>query len=338
MKTNELKEREFLSSQVESKNDYLKYDIWSENLTKVYEKGKNALTAVDSINLKIESGVHGFLGPNGAGKTTTINMLIGALSITKGKAKIKGYDAGSIEAKQLIGFLPQDPQFYYDMTGFKYLEYFGKLGGLSGVKSILKSKELMEYFDLWDSRNKILKKYSGGMKQKIGLAAALIHNPEILILDEPTANLDPIGRQGIIDYIKKLSSQNISVFISSHILSEIEQMCEKVTMIEHGKIIISDTIENIKRMFSGNIFELNTNKNLEILNELKQNPNVVKCWIQKNKIESANVINIIPKDAELLSKNIPRIIADKGAILYAFKQPEMSLHEIFMEVMDKNGK
>ncbi|MHA1727917.1 MAG: ABC transporter ATP-binding protein [Promethearchaeota archaeon] len=316
-----------------------RYEIRCENLTKVYGKGDKAITAVDNICLRIEPGVHGFLGPNGAGKTTTINMLIGALSITEGKAKIKGFNAGSIKAKQLLGYLPQNPQFYYDLTGLEYLIFRGKLGGLSNETAILRSKELMEYFDIWDAYNMNIKKYSGGMRQKIGLAAAMIHEPKLLILDEPTANLDPIGRQNMINQIKKLSEQkNISVFISSHILSEIEQMCEKVTMINKGKIVISDTINNIKQQYIGDVFILNTNKNDEILKELQDNDNIVKAWVKLDDDGTKNVIRIIPRDINLLKKQIPQFLSRKDALLLSFKQPTVSLQDIFMEIMVRKEK
>ncbi|MFX1532838.1 MAG: ABC transporter ATP-binding protein [Promethearchaeota archaeon] len=305
-------------------------EIWSKDLTKVYGKKNTALTAVDKIALRVEPGIHGFLGPNGAGKTTTINMLVGALSITAGEAKVRGHKAGSIGAKQLIGFLPQDPQFYNDMTGEEYLIYLGMLGGLSRRDANQKAQELLHYFDIWDARNRVIGKYSGGMKQKIGLAASLIHDPKILILDEPTANLDPIGRQSIIDRIRELSGK-ISVFVSSHILAEIEQMCDRVTMIDEGKIVVSDTIKRIKQEFIGNTYVLNTNKNEEIFQQLQDDPNIVKLWLAEE--DGEKVIHIIPKEAEMLQKKIPRLVIDNEAILYSFKRPEVSLQDIFMEVM-----
>ncbi len=312
-----------------------KYEIWSDNLTKIYGGKKNPFTAVKSIDLKIEPGIHGFLGPNGAGKTTTLNMLIGALSITEGKAKIRDLKAGSVVANQLIGFLPQDPQFYLDMTGEDYLTYIGELGGLSPMESKIKAQELMRYLDIWDARDREIGKYSGGMKQKIGLAATLIHDPKLLILDEPTANLDPIGRQSIIDRIKDLAStKGISVFVSSHILAEIEQMAEKVTMIDHGEIIISDTIKNIKHRYVGNTYLLNTNKNQAILKQLNKDPNINKAWIGEGD-DNETLIRIVPKDAEVLQEQIAHIIIKNKALLYSFNQPSVSLQDIFMEVMAK---
>ncbi|MCK4779424.1 MAG: ABC transporter ATP-binding protein, partial [Candidatus Lokiarchaeota archaeon] len=224
-------------------------EIWSHKLTKIYGRGEKSVKAVNKIDISTKSGVHGFLGPNGAGKTSTINMLIGAISITDGKARIKGEDAGSIRARRIIGFLPQDPAFYDTMTGEQYLIYIGELSGLRRHDAKYKTLELLENLELLEARDREIGKYSEGMKQRIGIAAALIHEPELLILDEPTSNLDPIGRASIIKDIKELSKK-ISVFVSSHILSEIEQMCENVTMINKGKIVLTDTIKNIKKMHS----------------------------------------------------------------------------------------
>ncbi len=308
----------------------IEHEIWSDKLTKVYGKGDDAVKAVTQIDLRVEPGIHGFLGPNGAGKTTTISMLVGAISITEGRATIRNEKAGSVAAKQLIGFLPQDPTFYDKMTGEEYLIYMAKLGGLRTKEARKKAQELLAYFDLFDARARKIGNYSGGMKQKIGIAAALIHEPKLLILDEPTANLDPIGRADVIDKIKKLSDR-VSVFVSSHILSEIEQMCKKVTMIDQGNIVISDSIANIKRKFVGNVFVLDTNMNKQLLKPLEKNENVLKVWLD----EEDERIRIVPKDQEKLQKMIPKWIIDNNAILFGFHQPELSLQDVFMEIMSK---
>ena len=308
----------------------INYEVWSERLTKIYGKGKEALEAVSKIDLRVKPGVHGFLGPNGAGKTTTYNMLVGAISITEGKAKIRGKKAGSVAAKQVIGFLPQDPVFYEDMTGEDYLIYMGQLGGLKSKEAKRKAQELLDYFDLFDARNREISKYSSGMKQKIGIAAALIHDPKVLILDEPTANLDPLGRADVIKKIRALSDK-VSVFVSSHILSEIEQMCEDVTMINHGKIVISDSIKNIKKSYVSNLYILDTDMNEKFLEMLKNIDFISKVRIE----EIDGKIHIIPKDQDKLRELIPQMLIKNKATLYSFYQPELSLQDIFMEIMAK---
>ncbi|KKN15450.1 hypothetical protein LCGC14_0985900 [marine sediment metagenome] len=308
------------------------FEIWSHELTKIYGKGKEALEAVSEIDLRVKPGIHGFLGPNGAGKTTTLNMLVGAISITKGTAKIRDNKAGTVKAKQIIGFLPQDPVFYKDMTGEEYLVYMGQLGGLQKREARIKAQELLDFFDLFKFRTKEIGTYSGGMKQKIGIAGALIHNPKVLILDEPTANLDPLGRADVVKMIKSLSkSENLSVFVSSHILSEIEQMCEDVTMIDRGKIVISDTIRNIKKSFINNLFIFDTNMNDKFVEQLKDKEFIASIRINV----TDGKIHIIPKDSEKLREIIPQILVKNKAILYSFTQPELSLQDIFMEIMSK---
>ncbi len=308
-------------------------EIWTHKLTKIYGRGEKSVKAVNKIDISTKSGVHGFLGPNGAGKTSTINMLIGAISITDGKARIKGEDAGSIRARRIIGFLPQDPAFYDTMTGEQYLIYIGELSGLRRHESKYKTLELLENLELLEARDRQIGKYSEGMKQRIGIAAALIHEPELLILDEPTSNLDPIGRTQIIKNIKELSKK-VSVFVSSHILSEIEQMCEIVTMINKGKIVLTDTIKNIKKMHSlksgGNIVILDTNSNKKIIQQLKSKDFISNIWMDEND----NKLYMIPKDIESLQKSIPKIIIDNNVILREFYQPETSLQDIFIEIME----
>lgn len=309
-------------------------EIWTHNLTKVYGRGEKSIKAVNKIDISVEPGVHGFLGPNGAGKTSTINMLIGAISITDGEAKIRGEKAGSIRARRIIGFLPQDPAFYNNMTGEQYLIYVGELSDLRRNAAKEKTLELLKKLELIKARDRQIGKYSEGMKQRIGIAAALLHDPELLILDEPTSNLDPIGRSNIIKDIKQLSKE-VSVFVSSHILSEIEQMCEKVTMINKGKIVLTDTIKNIKKMHSvksgRNITILNTNSNGKIMQHLKEKDYIGNVWIY----EQDNKIHILSKDIEMLQKAIPKIIIENDVILREFYQPETSLQDIFIEIMEE---
>lgn len=309
-----------------------KYEIWSDKLTKVYGKKLDAFEAVKQINLSVEPGIHGFLGPNGAGKTTTMSMLVGAISITSGEAKIRNENAGTIAARRLFGFLPQDPVFYKNMTGEAYLIYMGKLAGLRKMEARKRAQELCLYFDIFDDRMRPIEEYSGGMKQKIGIASALIHNPKILILDEPTANLDPIGRANIIEKIKEIS-KTVSVFVSSHILSEIEQMCDRVTMINHGEIVISDTLKNIKKKYIGNNYQLDTDKNDEILESLKKKEYIQKIWVKKED----STIQVVPRDAAKLQQEIPKLLLKHKAILHSFHIPEISLQDIFMEIMGTGG-
>jgi ABC-2 type transport system ATP-binding protein len=311
------------------------YEIWTKQLTKIYGKGLKQTRAVDNINLEIEPGVHGFLGPNGAGKTSTINMLIGASQITGGEAFIRGKKAGSIDACRMIGFLPQDPVFYGNMTVFEYLMYAARLFGFKRDIAKKKIGELLEYFELSEEKKKQISKYSGGMKQNLGLVSVLIHDPKLLILDEPTTNLDPIGRKNLIKYIKKLS-KGISIFVSSHILSEIEQMCEKVTIINKGKLLLTDTIANIKKSHLGStdLFILDTSANQNILHELINTKGVSNAWID----EKDNKIHIVHKEKEKLQEIISTLILHNKIIIKSFYQPESSLQQLLINLATNRGE
>jgi len=309
------------------------YFIWTNNLTKVYGTGTKKVLAVDGIDFTMTSGVHGFLGPNGAGKTSTINMLIGAISITEGNAFLKGKKAGTKKAREFIGFLPQDPAFYEKLSGFEYLIFLARLNSIP--KNIAKQKalDLLKFFDLMEDRDRKIKTYSMGMKQKIGLAAGLIHDPKLLILDEPTSNLDPLVRKKIIDYLRKISKE-MSIFISSHVLSEVEQMCDRVTIINKGKIILTDTVQNVKKWFSNstNLYVIDTNANETFLSVVKGLEMITDAWID----EKEKLIYINTNDVEQLQKVIPKLIIEKDLILKSFYQPESSLQDAFLEIINKD--
>lgn len=313
--------------------NFKNFEIWTHELTKVYGRGNKSVKAVKGINFGMNPGIHGFLGPNGAGKTSTINMLIGAISITKGEAKIRGKEAGSVEARKLIGFLPQDPAFYDYMIGEDYLIFKAQLSGMHKKEAKEKASKLLKYFEMDAAKARKIGKYSGGEKQKIGLAASFIHNPEILILDEPTANLDPIGRGNLIKLIKELS-KDMSIFVSSHVLSEIEQMCDIVTIINKGEIIITDSIKNIKNIYSKttNLHILDTSSNEKIIQDIEKLDYISRVWID----DKEKRIYIDSEDTEKLQEIIPTLLVKNRVLLKSFYQPESSLQDIFIELMKED--
>ncbi|MEJ2251137.1 MAG: ABC transporter ATP-binding protein [Candidatus Lokiarchaeota archaeon] len=191
-------------------------------------------------------------------------------------------------------------------------------------------QSLLLQFDLWDARDRKIKHYSGGMKQRIGLAMVLLHHPKLLILDEPTANLDPLGREKIINLIKQFSN-HLSIFVSSHILSEIEQMCDTVTIINKGKIILSDTIQNVKDLFRGDLLIINTDINQKILGLIKNLKFIKKVWLAPQD----NKIHLIVNNFEKAKKTLPKLVIDNEGVLHEFSQPELSLQEIFMKVIEQ---
>ena len=221
--------------------------ITVEHLTKRYGE----FTAVDDLSFEIPKGhVYGFLGPNGAGKSTTMNIMTGCLSATEGKVRIGGYDMleepGS--AKRLLGYLPEQPPLYMNETPREYLKFVGEAKGLKGRQLIRQIETVLLQTRLEGMENRLISKLSKGYRQRVGIAQALLGNPEVIILDEPTVGLDPIQMIEIRDLIRQLGQEH-TVILSSHILSEVQTICEKVLIIAKGKLVAFDAPENLERLF-----------------------------------------------------------------------------------------
>ena len=206
------------------------------------------LLAVNNLDLVIEKELFGFLGTNGAGKTTTIKMMTGLIRPTQGKIKICGIDLEekTIEAKSRFGLLPDNPYLYEKLTCFEFLNFMGNLYKVNG--SILKKRidDLIELFDLKERAGDLIETYSFGMKQKVALAGALIHDPKVLFLDEPTVGLDPKSTRIIKDILKGLVNEGVTVFMSTHILEIAEAMCDRVGIINKGELITCGTMKELK--------------------------------------------------------------------------------------------
>jgi ABC-2 type transport system ATP-binding protein len=216
-----------------------------ENVTKKF----GDFTAVDNINLKIKSGeFFGFLGPNGAGKTTTIKMITGLYSPTSGKIKICGIDIqqNPIEAKMNIGYIPDEPFLYDKLTGLEYLYFCGGLYKID--KNFLRDRieELIETFELREWINKLTEEYSRGMRQRIAIASALLHNPKVIVIDEPIVGLDPQSALIVKKTLKEYSLKGASVFMSTHLLTIAEELCDRIAIIKNGKIIFESDISILK--------------------------------------------------------------------------------------------
>ena len=241
------------------------YIIETNNLTKKF----GDFVAVNDLSLKItRNKIHGFIGPNGAGKTTTIRMLTGAIHPTSGEGRIDDYPIGSKNGRSYIGYAPADSLFYQNMTMIEYLVYVGQIKGLKKRKAIDKAFELIDYFDLSDSIYRKPVNFSTGMKKKVMVAQALINDPKVLILDEPTANLDPSARMSILNILRKLVEQNdLSIFISSHVLSELEALVDEVTLIRQGQIVLSGRLNDLKHIFNKGQYIIETSNN-ELFKEL----------------------------------------------------------------------
>jgi len=218
-----------------------------EGIAKVYG-GSHGQRALDGVSFSVPKGsVFGFLGPNGAGKTTTIRILATVLDPTEGTVRIDGHDLREepLAAKEEIGLMPDEVLFYPTLTGMQHLLYYASFYGIPRKDARARAKELLDQFTLADAADKKLKAYSHGMKKRLALAQCLLHDPQVLIMDEPANGLDPAGMRYFRDLIRWLNSQGKTVFLSSHMLSEVEQLCERVGIIDRGKIVAEDTIANL---------------------------------------------------------------------------------------------
>jgi ABC-2 type transport system ATP-binding protein len=223
--------------------------IHIEKLVKEYPSGwpgRPHITALRGLSLSVGRGeIYGFLGPNGAGKTTTLKILMGLIRATAGRAELLGMPAGEVKVRQKIGFLPESPYFYDYLTAKEFLCFYGNLAGLSHHDMSRRVPELLAVVGLSEASNRQLRKFSKGMLQRIGLAQALIHDPDVVILDEPMSGLDPIGRRQVRDLILKLRDQEKTVFFSTHIIPDVEMICDRVGIIVKGKLIASGRVEEL---------------------------------------------------------------------------------------------
>ena len=313
----------------------MKKVIEIRNLTKRY--GENL--AVDNISFNVSKGeILGFLGPNGAGKSTTMNMLTGYLSVTEGSIKIDGYDIldNPIEAKKKVGYLPEHPPLYLDMTVREYLDFVYDLKKVEEEREEHINK-VMETVKITDVKDRVISNLSKGYKQRVGIAQAMIGNPEVLILDEPTVGLDPKQIIEIRDVIKKLGREH-TVILSSHILQEVNAICERVIIINKGKLVASDTPENLGRALSNeNKFQMRTaGSEREILDALENIPGIMYVKSLGRK-EQGTIDFIIESEPETdVRRDIFYSLAKANLPILAMQNMSLTLEEVFLEVTKSN--
>ena len=304
-----------------------------KNITKYY----GDFPAVTDISFKIEKGeIVGLLGPNGAGKSTTMKMITGFMPPTSGELTVGGNDivSQSIEARRKIGYLPETVPLYTDMTVYSYIEYMGMLRGLS--KKNIKSKvdNVIEICKLEDYRNSLISKLSKGFRQRVGISQAIIHEPEVLVLDEPTIGIDPNQVVETRQLIKNLSGEH-TLILSSHILPEVSSICERVLIIHEGEIAASDTIENLSSLMSGkNKIEADIIGSPQaIVTELEKINDVKSVQFSINK--SSSEFSTFSIESEINSdirSEIARIIINNDWGLIRLQSMGMSLEDIFLQI------
>ena len=299
--------------------------IDAENLTRKFDE----ITAVDDLTLHIGEGeVFGFLGPNGAGKTTTVRMLAGLISKTSGTARIGEYDIGNNKDMQkirrMIGLLPENVGLYENLSAYQNLDYYGRFYKISKEQR----RERIEYFlkmlGLWDQKDLSAGKFSKGMKQKLAIARALIHDPQILFLDEPTANLDPEAAKTVRDFILELKRENRTIFLNTHLLSEAEKLCDRVGIIK-TKLLAVDTPENLTQSLSGikTVIQLETINDKIIMAVEKLKPGKVE--VSNNKL----IINVA--DPELENPDILKVIETAGGRVQLVNEVTSTLEEVYLK-------
>ena len=298
--------------------------IDTEELRKVF--GDRA--AVKGLTLRVEQGeVFGFLGPNGAGKTTSIKMLLGLVKPTSGKAALLGAPVGDRKTRARIGFLPEHFRFQEWLTAYEFLKLHGELYGMELRDLDLRASELIEQVGLSDFRDKPLRTFSKGMLQRIGLAQALLNRPALVFLDEPTSGLDPVGRRLVRDIIHELRAQGTSVFLNSHLLSEIEVTCDRVAFIRFGEVVrvleVASLDQNLSRVTirAKGLSEAT-------LTGLAQ-------WGENIQSENEHLILTVRNENDL--PEINRYLVKQGAEVFAMTPVRLSLEDIFIETVGKDG-
>jgi len=298
--------------------------IKTEELRKVF--GDRA--AVKGLTLQVEQGeVFGFLGPNGAGKTTSIKMLLGLIKPTSGVAELLGVPIGDQATRARIGFLPEHFRFQEWLTAYEFLKLHGELFGMEMRDLDQRANELIERVGLSDFRDKTLRTFSKGMLQRIGLAQALLNRPALVFLDEPTSGLDPVGRRLVRDIIHELREQGTSVFLNSHLLSEIEVTCDRVAFIRFGEVVrvleMASLDQNLSR-----VKVRATGLTEEILAGLGQ-------WGEDVQLDGAQLTLTVGNESDLPAIN--RYLVEQGVDVFAMTPNRLSLEEIFIETVGKDG-
>lgn len=295
-----------------------------ENLHKSF--GKN--TIINGLSMSIpENTIFGFLGKNGAGKTTTMKMILGFLKIDEGSIEVFGEEVsfGQSKTNRFIGYLPDVPEFYGYMTAKEYLNLCGSITGLSKSEIKNKSEELLELVGLRDV-NKRVSGYSRGMKQRLGIAQALLNSPKLLICDEPTSALDPLGRKEILDIILKIKDSTTVIF-STHILSDVEAICDHVVVLDKGKNVLEGSIDELKNIKRKNTIKIRfkSNEELKVFKSLDKFSNLVMN-------EKGDTLYLTDEDNQLKDLDILYELYKLNIFPLEIKIEEPTLENIFMEV------
>lgn len=285
--------------------------------------------AVDNVNLEIQEGeIFGLLGPNGAGKTTTINMLMGLAKVDGGTITIFGKKANGHngEVKQHIGIVPQDLAIYEDLTAAENVEFFGKLFGLGG--SLLKERvaQALEFTGLSDKARQYPKKFSGGMKRRLNIACAIVHQPRLIVMDEPTVGIDPQSRNHILESVRALNKQGSTIIYTSHYMEEVEAICTRIAIMDKGRVIARGTKDELKDLVSTEetiTLEV-ANITYTLVDQLKKLPGVKECSLSEGKLSV-----IVTKGSQVTGRIIDCLTA-AGSEINSLNMEKTTLESVFL--------
>ena len=327
----------WLTCDVARTPDYLQQNLMIKvkEITKKYAR----TTAVDHVSFEVEKGqIVGFLGPNGAGKTTTMRILTCFLPPTSGSATVAGFDVleQPLEVKKRIGYLPETPPLYPEMETTEYLEFVGKLKGLSGSQLDKRVDYVCDRCAVADVKTKLLGKLSKGYRQRVGLAQAIIHNPDVLILDEPTAGLDPKQINETRDLIRGLAGDQ-TIILSTHILPEVEQTCQQVIIINKGKLVATDSVQNLQARARGaesvlvEVAGRNGNLDLAVVQKRLEQIRGISRVQYKTSHADRNVFEVESQKG-FIRGDLARAVVEAGWDLNELRPAAMSLEEIFLQL------
>ena len=300
--------------------------VSTSGLSKVYKNFR----AVDSLSIQVNAGeLFGFLGPNGAGKTTTIRMLCGLITPTSGEAKVAGFDVlkESLKIRKIIGLLPESFGFYDWMNAQEYLLHFAALYKIEAKEAKRRVTELLEQFGLADKSFAPIGYYSRGMKQKLGLARALINNPSIMFLDEPTLGLDPKGQQDIRRILLELHGKGVTVFLSSHALSEVSALCDKIAIVNQGRLVAQGTLEEIRRLAGSSRGLM-----IRVLNSESAKQALSKLPFQTEVYAENKFLDLAIPETPGSANDIIHLFEQAGFQIYEIHRIEMSLEQAFFNL------
>ena len=309
------------------------YAIETDNLTKNY----GSLTAVNKLNLKVQkNSIHGFLGPNGAGKTTTIKILIGLLEPSEGSAKVLGKEVhvDNADSRLRIGYMPELPRFPKHLKGAELLDVYGRMYGMTRKQLSEQIPKLINLVGLKGREKDFVGKYSKGMQQRIGIAQALLNDPDLVILDEPSIGLDPVGMVEVRELVKEISRQGRTVFLSSHLLFEVEQICDHVTIINKGTMLTSDTLETVSNMLAGpamihlEVYNLNDS----VVSAVKALPFISEVYRDGAKL------SVKVTSHEDVRAKVSKEVTGAGGVIVGMSQKTSSLEDVFIQLIgNANG-